>query len=201
MLLPYQLSGGGGDGKGTLSGETRGVIGEDCELFVYLADLGEAKTWLVDAVGNDLIINQTRSVYTARAPVCCSLPPRAEDARRGGRNARRRRRRGDGGGPFLTGRLLTSTRAAVSSADALCTRCLNRFPPLLSAPSFSRHTIPSNRNGGIFSLGGILEDFSNYLEGAIYMDWDKKENFSSRSGLSFKYLEFSIKILRYVGIL
>lgn len=47
MLLPYQLSGGGG-GKGTLSGETRRGRGEeDCELFVfYLADLGEAKTRL-----------------------------------------------------------------------------------------------------------------------------------------------------------
>lgn len=102
--------------------------GEDCELFVYLADLGGAKMPASDAVGNDLIINQTERCI-ARACVARSLPPRAEGAHSLGWP---RARRAQEGVVVLTGDSFLRppyNSAAVSSADALCTPLPNRFFP------------------------------------------------------------------------
>lgn len=80
--------------------------GEDCELFVYLADLGGAKMPASDAVGNDLIINQTERCI-ARACVARSLPPRAEGAHSLGWP---RARRAQEGVVVLTGDSFLTTR-------------------------------------------------------------------------------------------
>lgn len=69
---------GGGGGEGHVK-RRDGRGREDCELFVYLADLGGAKMPGSDALGNDLIINQTERCI-ARSCVARSLPPRAEGA-------------------------------------------------------------------------------------------------------------------------
>lgn len=122
-----------------------------------------------DAVGNDLIINQTERCI-ARACVARSLPPRAEGAHSLGWP---RARRAQEGVVVLTGDSFLRppyNSAAVSSADALCTPLPNRFFP-----------------GHVSHRTRILDDFWNsfiliWIRGLNCGVWNKrrKKTFSKK---------------------